>query len=230
MSEISKYFPNIPVTHWVNLRTQFKKSIPGTISSNYLASILDMSEASAKANIIPSLRQIGLIDSEGKTNQELAKKLRDDDLYVKFCQETLTRIYPQELRDAFPDKDSNRDKVKKWFMNHTGVGNSAANRIVAFYLALLEADPTGQKATKSNNNSKSKETKAKPNKTANKAIDIPVEEKPTVVDKSIHPHKDSKDNSGPSLNVNIQIHISSDASPDQIKSIFENMAKYIYKS
>ena len=32
----------------------------------------------------------------------------------------------------------------------------------------------------------------------------------------------------PELNINIQIHISSDAEPKQIDKIFENMAKYLF--
>src|SRR5687767_13523703 len=119
MADEAKFFPNIPVMHWNRLRSQFKKSIPGTISSNYLATVLDVTETSAKANILPSLRQVGLVDGEGKTNQDLAKRFRDDDQYPKFCEEIIKKIYPPGLRDAFPDKELNREKVKRWFMNHT---------------------------------------------------------------------------------------------------------------
>lgn len=226
MADETKYFPNIPVMHWNKLRMQFKKSIPGTISSNYLATVLDMTETSAKANILPSLKQIGLVDNEGKTNQELAKKFRDDELYPRLCEEIIHKIYPQGLKDAFPDKDVNRDKIRKWFMNHTNVGESAANRIVAFYVALVEADPNPV-ATSS---TKPKDAKAK----TPKAIAKPVtrnepKEVPEIKNPPIPPHH-TKHSSGPDLNINIQIHISSDASADQIKSIFENMAKYVYKN
>ena len=227
MAEKSKYFPNIPVIHWINLRTQFKKSIPGTISSNYLASILGMTEASAKANISPSLRQIGLIDSEGKTDPELAKKLRDDTLYPKFCKEVIEKIYPEELIDAFPDKTADREKIKTWFMNHTGVGDSAARRIVAFYVALVEADPNSVNSTP--NTSKPKETKSKVVSPASKPI-VKTEEKIAKEIESPSIQHNNRQNPGPDLNINIQIHISSDASQDQIKSIFENMAKYVYKN
>ena len=227
MEDTSKHFPNIPVTHWHNLRIQFKKSIPGTISSNYLASVLDMTEASAKVNITPSLRQIGLIDTKGKTNQDLARKLRDDSLYPKFCEEVIKKIYPQELRDAFPDKDSSRDQIKTWFMNHTGVGDSAGSRIVAFYIALLQADP--KVTTASNNTSKTKDAKPKSASIQiKKAVKTEKKQAPEVKTQPVSHHE--KHNFGPDLNINIQIHISSDASPDQIKSIFENMAKYVYKN
>ena len=32
------------------------------------------------------------------------------------------------------------------------------------------------------------------------------------------------------ININLEIHISSDATPDQIDSIFASMAKHIYKT
>src|ERR1700741_5271674 len=101
-----KTFPNIPVSNWTKLREQFKKTIPGTISGNYLASILGITEVSAKSNIIPSLKQVGLIDEGGKINQELAKKFRDDGQYKEFCNSLLKRLYPSELLDAFPDSGS----------------------------------------------------------------------------------------------------------------------------
>lgn len=226
MPEELKYFPNIPVMHWNKLRIQFKKSIPGTISSNYLATILDMTEISAKANILPSLKQIGLIDNDGKTNQEYAKRFRDDELYPKFCEEIIQKIYPQGLRDAFPDKEVNRDKIKKWFMNHTNVGDSAAGRIVAFYITLAQADPNPVALT---NSVKPREVKSSAVKAAK-----PVQKKETQdvsKIKSLQVQENSKKYSaGPDLNINIQIHISSDASADQIKNIFENMAKYVYKN
>lgn len=33
MSDV-KQFPNMPVSHWFNLRNQFKKSIPAVITTN----------------------------------------------------------------------------------------------------------------------------------------------------------------------------------------------------
>lgn len=227
MATETKTFPNIPVMHWNNLRTQFKRSIPGTITPNYLATVLDMTDISARTNILPSLRQIGLLDAEGKTNQDLAKKFRDDELYPKFCEEIIKKIYPQGLLDAFPDKDLNRDRVKKWFMNHTSVGDSAAGRIVAFYVALVEANPnptTTTTSTAKTKDSKPKVAKAQAKPEVKPKAEVKPEQK-TPSAASVQKH-----NSGPDLNINIQIHISSDASPDQIKSIFENMAKYVYKN
>ncbi len=224
-----KSYPTIPVSHWLSLRTQFKKSIPGSITTNYLASILNMSEASAAANILPGLRNIGLIDSENKTNQDMAKKFRDDSAYSRLCEEIIKKTYPEELIDAFPDKDSNRDQIKKWFMNHTGSGENAASKLSSFYITLLEADASA--AVKTNGVVRKDSNKPKQEKSQLKSAGQTV--------KSTQPHQEHtiNTNSGqvpknntPDLNINIQIHISSDASSDQIKSIFENMAKYLYKN
>lgn len=229
MAETIKSFPNIPVSHWLSLRTQFKRTIPGTITTNYLASVLKMTEPSAKANILPTLRQIGLIDADNKTNQDLAKQLRDDSSYPQFCKAILKKNYPQELLDAFPDKDSGRGQIKIWFMNHSGIGNSAATRIAAFYIALLEANPTASTTlTKTKVKESSEESQkeiVRRTKTSQKGIPKSKSESET----SPTAHQDGKKSNGPDLNINIQIHISSDASSDQIRSIFENMAKYIYK-
>lgn len=223
--ETPKTFPNIPVSHWTNLRGQFKKSIPGTISNNYLASVLGMTEVSARTNIAPSLKQVGLIDEDGKTNQELAKKFRDDSLYPKLCEDLIKKIYPQELIDAFPDKDSDRRKILSWFMNHTSVGQSGANRMVAFYITLMEADTNPSKQQ----NGRQKEAKPKTARVVAKPVAQRAEKKVEFEQKPSNHTTPASRQISPELNINIQIHISSDASPDQIKSIFENMAKYIYK-
>jgi len=125
MANEIKIFPNIPVSHWIKLRQQFKKSIPTTISSNYLSSVLGINETSAKVNVLPSLRIINFIDEKGTTNQEFAKKFRDDSQYQSLCQDILIANYPQEVREAFPDINLEREKVKSWFMNHSGVYSGA---------------------------------------------------------------------------------------------------------
>lgn len=230
MEKENKSFPNIPVSHWKTLRGQFKKSIPGTITSNYLSSILGMSEVSAKTNIMAPLRVMGFIDENGSVNQDMARKYRDDNQYKDFCADLLKKIYPSDLLDAFPDVDSDREKVKSWFMNHTGGGESGVGRMVAFYLTLCEADTStaidsGKKPKASNNSIvKPKASLNSTNKTQptlNAKIETKSEEKP-----SIQPV--SKKTDLPSLNINIQVHISSDATPDQIDKIFESMGKHLF--
>lgn len=231
MAETFKSFPVLPVSAWNSLRVQFKKSIPGSISPNYVATVLSISEDSARNNILPALRQINLVDKEGKTSQDVAKRLRDDALYPDLCRNILKRLYPQELIELFPDKDSDREKVRYWFMNHTGAGESATRKMTSFYLTLVEANP----AISNNGNGRSKEVKTngeKQKSVARKATTA-FAAKNGGTESVANNHKEvaqSRQHSSPDLNINLQIHISSDASPDQIKCIFENMSKYLYNN
>lgn len=91
---------------------------------------------------------------------------------------------------------------------------------------MIEADPNV--ALSNNNTAKPKKIKSKASKSQPKpAVKTEEIEEPAMPPPGSSERKNS---AGPDLNINIQIHISSDASPDQIKSIFENMAKYVYNS
>ncbi len=217
-------FPVMPIKHWWNLRNKFKKSIPGTITTNYISLVLRMTEQSASSNVIPSLRMVGIIDDKGKVVHDAARRFRDDQQYADFCAETLKRIYPQDLRDAFPDANSDAKNVDNWFANHTGVGAVAARRMRAFYLLLCDADPAKEKAS---DGTSTKAAKASPaNKGAAKAKVSSRISKPRV---PVQREEKGQGADSPALHINIQVHISSDAAPDQIDQIFKSMAKHIYR-
>jgi hypothetical protein len=211
-------FPLMPIGHWWTLRTKFRQSIPGVVTDSYIATVLNMKESSARNNIIPYLKQVGIIDADNKP-QERAKKWRDDAQYKKVCSEIIKEVYPQELMDACPDPNSNRESAERWFSNHTGGGQVAVRKMVSFYSILTEADPS--KATEPKNNLSSKNTsspkkpskKQVPQKTENAKMSEPNQAQPA-----------ERNGALPSININLQIHISADASPDQIDKIFENMA------
>ncbi|WP_423130048.1 DUF5343 domain-containing protein [Gaoshiqia sp. Z1-71] len=228
MAKENKTFPNIPVSHWKSLRTQFKKSIPGTISTNYLASILGMTEVSAKTNIMTPLKMIGLIDDNGNVDQDMARKYRDDIQYPDLCKDLINKIYPKELLDAFPEPNPDRLKIKSWFMNHTGVGSNGADRIIAFYLTLLEAD-TSNTTESTKKTVKKVKTEPKAQKPSPQVESKPKIEKPieNIQKPNTNPNPNPNPNL-PGLNINIQVHISSDATPDQIEKIFEAMGKHLY--
>ncbi len=116
----------LPVGHWWTLRDRFKQSIPGVVTDNYLATALNTKPESARANVLPYLKVLGLVDSEGKT-QELAKAWRDDHQYSEVCKEMRKRIYPEELTAAVPVPSEDRNAVERWFANHTGAGKRRRN-------------------------------------------------------------------------------------------------------
>ncbi len=214
-----KGYPLLPVKHWWALRERFRSSIPGVVSANYIASVLGMAERSAQANIIPSLRTMKLIDEAGKPT-DLATKWRDDAQYPKVCANILKSVYPRELRDIGADASVNKDAVSRWFANHTATGADAVRKMSAMYALLCEADPA--KATKP----KPGTTKSKAPKPKSKA---PKTSTPKKSPKAVSLDEDHGARP-PGLQINVQVHISSDATPEQIEQIFASMAKHLYSS
>lgn len=62
MAESNSY-PMLSANNWWNIRKKFKQTIPGTVTASYLSSVLNMQERSATNNIMPYLRQLGIIES-----------------------------------------------------------------------------------------------------------------------------------------------------------------------
>ena len=143
MAEPKRNFPMLPVGHWWSLRKKFEQSIPGVVTDNYLATVLAMGVESARANVLPFLKTLGIIDGDGKP-KERAKLWRDDQHYAEVCQAILKEVYPKDLLDVVPDPRENRNATKRWFANHTGAGDSACSRMAALYTVLVEADPSKQ--------------------------------------------------------------------------------------
>ena len=207
-------YPRIPKLSWEKLRERFKQTLPSTVTDSYIASVLEINQNSARRNILPALRAIGLIDNEGKPT-DLAVKWRDDNQYQEACESMRREIYPSELIDLGYDNTSQRDQIQSWFANHTLVGESAARQMTSFYLLLCEADPNKVNSKKAIQ-PKSQKTKAKVN-VPQKSISTRESQDSTDLqgDSQAIPQ-----NRGPELHFNIQIHISSDSTVDQIDAIF----------
>lgn len=212
-------FPLLPVTHWWALRRKFKQSIPGTVTTNYLASVLNMQIRSAQTNVLPYLQDVGIIDEEGKT-LDRARQWRDDTQYPEVCEEMRKTVYPSELLDAVANPLEDRAAVERWFGNHTGAGLVAVKKMAAFYVLLSEADPS--KEPEERKRAKA-ESKKKTKKTAPAAT---VSTKTPPLPK---PEQNTSLPASPGIYINLQVHVSSDATPDQIDKMFESMAKHIYK-
>lgn len=224
--ERKKSYPKIPRNNWFLLRDKFKQRTPEKVSPSYVATALSMGEASASANIIPPLRVFGLIDDAGKPT-DLAYDWRDDTKYTEVCHKIVDAVYPQEVRDLFPDINADFKKVESWFARDAKVGNSAARAYAATYLMLVEADLA---------RAKDQGVKAKTSTSAKvtKPVTKPAS-KPAPATKNHAPSnagagegvEEGKRGFSPKLHVDIQIHISPDSSPEQIDKIFESMAKHL---
>jgi hypothetical protein len=203
-------FTVMPNAHWWGLRKKFQQSLPGVVTDNYLASVLDMKLASARANVLPALKVAKIIDQDGKT-LERAKQWRDDDQYAKVCEEIRSDIYPRELLDAIPDPLANRQPAERWFANHTGAGTVAVGKMVSFYSLLSQADPAKVQE-------RSKPAKAtKPDSRENARAKAPrnaVSNGQAMRGAVQNSQQEGQKSETPELHINLQIHISSDSSAD----------------
>lgn len=222
-------FPKISRKIWWLLRDRFKKTVPSVITPTIVSALSPMADASARANVISPLRQLGLVDENNKPT-DLAERWRHDDEYTKVCHEIRQSIYPQELIEAYPDaSDDQRTAIKNWFMKTGQVGEVAARQYTDTYVLLSEADPnkTNDKAP-SDSSAKAKPRAAKP-KPAKAAPVEPQSEVQTAAPQpapsaETAPHGTRK---MPAIHIDVQVHISPDTPADQIDRIFESMAKHL---
>ena len=221
-------FPNLPSKLWWQLREKFNKTIPSTISPGYVATALGMQESSAKANVMPSLIKLGFVDEKFKPTDRIYE-WRDDNSYAKVCSDIIKEIYPEELIEALPAPNPPRDAVERWFANKVKVGANAAKKMAIMYETLCEADYKKGKELLSNvktgtDKQRVKATMKPENKISKPKLDGTITHKPAQ-----EKITDNSNDFNPSIHIDIQIHISPDASPEQIDKIFLSMSKHIFK-
>lgn len=213
-------YPMISEKNWWDLRNQFKKTIPANVNTSYIKSLLGFnSDDSARNNIIIPLKQIGLIDEDGKPTA-LATDWRSDEKYSSACKMMLDRLYPGELTDLFPDDEIDIAKVKSWFMDTGSIGQSAAGKVANTFM-LIRSAKIRQLPEKVSVSAK-KVTKRAKEEVSKEIL------QPTPVVAAALLGNNEPTHAVPSMHIDIQVHISPDASADQIDKIFESMAKHLY--
>ena len=86
----------IPESNWWSMRNQFSKTLPSTVSVNYLKTLLALATDQAARNILSPLKSLGILDDDGHPT-DLANLWRTDSTYGKACETMLNAIYPPEL-------------------------------------------------------------------------------------------------------------------------------------
>jgi Family of unknown function (DUF5343) len=217
--EVRRSYPVIPTKVWWDLRKRFQRSMPAQVDAGYLQSVLAVQEGHAR-NLVPQLRAVGLIDVEGKPTPR-ANAWRTDDDYGDVSRQIVEDVYPQALRDAVPPEEPDRQAAARWFMRELGVGENAAGRMAAFYVLLCQADPSEADRAASQREPTRRRRRAaeRPPVSSNATVSTPPPAEPPA------PASDPV----PSLHIDVQVHIPSDASPEQIDAIFSSMAKHLYK-
>ena len=133
-------YPTFPASCWWPLRERLKRSLPASITAEYLQAVLEVEPKTAR-NLVPMLRQMGLVDEAGAP-RERANAWRVDAEYRQVCHAIRDELYPAALRHAVPDPAADFDAAVRWFMKASGVGTAAAKRMARFYTLLSKADPS----------------------------------------------------------------------------------------
>jgi len=221
MADRTKY-PQIPGTVWWGVRAILRKSPKATINIRLLGVELGV-QGSAARQYLAELRHVGLIDDEGRPT-ELANKWRLDESYPKAVSQILERVYPDDLRSIAPPGDIDRNKVVSWF-EHDGFGRGAANNKAASYMLIAASEPADAPGKPGQ---KKGSVKKAPLPSAKK---VPMSPKTPRSSADSGARSDEGTFQGGStvpLNLNLQIHISADATSEQIEAIFAAMRRYLY--
>lgn len=116
--------------------------MPTAVGTDYVISTSDMTDASARSNVLSPLRDLGLLDKDNKPT-DLAERWRHDDEYVAVCKEIRAATYPSALIEAFPEGSvEQKEGIKKWFMKNSKVGEAAGRMFADTYMLLSQADLT----------------------------------------------------------------------------------------
>ncbi|WP_347311577.1 hypothetical protein [Defluviimonas sp. SAOS-178_SWC] len=215
-------FPQIPSTVWWGVREILQRSPRAKIDESMLAATLSVQSVAAKQYIV-ELKKVGLLDDEGR-GTPLANAWRMDESYAQAVDELANACYPEGLVTIAPPGNADRQRVVNWFMTQ-GLGAGTAGNKAATYLMITSPEPgaagaaaaRGESKKSSSSDSVATSTSAPPiRKNAPARKQAPRAPEGARVDSTSIP-----------LNLNVQIHISADASSEQIETIFSAMRKYL---
>ena len=223
MASEKQNYPYIPVKSWWALRKQFNQSIPQRVTPSYLVAALNSTEGAAK-DVLRGLQIVGIVDDDGFTT-ERAKLWRDDTSYAEVCRQIRDELYPTELLDTNPGPEIDREATRRWYMATTGNGIKAANRMVAMYALLAEADPFAGDEAKSNKSTKSVPRELKARQTT---LDDSQQTKSTNHQQDLS-HTPFYGLEMPEMRLSVEIRIDASVTVEQIDQIFASMVKYLYR-
>lgn len=218
-------YPKVSLKAWRALRAKAASAPTTKFTPDVVATLMDLSSpGSALGNTVRPMRRLGLIDEDGALTDR-GKKWSVDSSFGDACQEILDEIYPDDL-EAMTDEDGNPDnaQVKTWFRLQ-GFGDSNARLMAGTYVLVASKQIPEPPATDSGRANRAESSPAK--KAAAESTTLKEAEKPRAAAAQESPPFGRSD-SGPTVHLDIQIHIPADATPEQIDQIFSSMARHLY--
>ena len=221
----AKAYPKMPATAWTTLRAKAVAAPSTKFTPEVVGALMGMSSTdSARVNTVRPMRRLGLIDEDGALTAR-GNKWRVDSSLGDACREILNETYPEEL-GALIDDDGSPDagKIRTWF-DLQGFGASNARQMTATYVMIASKQVPQPPATDSG---KAKKEVSRASKTAGQPKKPKETEKPHEAVAHEPPAPPAKSDGGPTVHLDIQIHIPADATPAQIDQIFSSMARHLY--
>lgn len=215
-------FLQIPTTVWWGIRQLLQRTPKAKLDESMLSASLGVQPTAAR-QYLTELKRVGLFDEDGRST-ELANRWRMDETYWAAVEDIASSSYPESLVTIAPPGAADRKRVVNWFMTQ-GLGEGSAKNKAATYLLITSLQPNAAPngAAKADPlRSGEKDIVAKPTKNS------PTKTKPLRATMAGAGGTENRTDEGIiPLNLNIQIHISADASNDQIETIFSAMRKYL---
>ena len=218
-------FPKVTAKAWAILRDRAKAAPSVKFTPDMVVALMGMvSTNSARSNTVGPMQRLGLIDEEGALTDR-GNKWRVDSSFPAACQEILEEVYPDEIR-ALVDEDGRPDHamVKNWF-DLQGFGKANATQMAATYVRVAskeipELSEIGSSKVKKKKSTATKPTGKSPEQQETKEPHEGGAHEPTP--------PPVKADGGPTVHLDIQIHIPADATPEKIDQIFSSMARHLY--
>lgn len=218
-------YPKVPTKSWARLRARAVAAPSFKMTGDAVSALLGMSgERSATDNVVYPLRRLGIIDDEGALTERGAK-WRTDSGYGEACDEILAEIYPDALSHLVDD-DGRPDStaVRTWF-DQQGFGASNAGQMASTYVMIASKQIPEVVAPSNVASAASKATAQKAPAKKASATKAPLRKATGEGEGGVPPTPQN----GPSLHLDIQIHLPPDATAEQLDRIFESMAKHLYQ-
>lgn len=206
-------FPQIPSTVWWGVRALLNKTPRMALSDDILGVELRVQPAAAK-QYVAELKRVGILNEDNKAT-DLAHKWRMSDTYHEAVKIILAQSYGESLQTIAP-MSTDRAKAIDWFQRQ-GLGEGAARNKAATYFLIASPEP-GETTGKSPTQSTARPRPTKQIRPSHATRGSGDEERKEAMSSegTIFP-----------VNLNLQIHISADASVEQIDAIFGSMRKHL---
>ncbi len=184
-----------------------KMGIPDTITTKWLPSI--GFKSTNDRPIVKIVKFIGFANSSGQPTTRW-QSYRDQNQSKRIMAQGILEGY-SELFEQYPDAYQRNDEDLK---NYFRANSTAGEQVITYTLGTFKI--LCSLADFSQNGSKSEEEPQNFLDAENQS-NMPLPS-------SVASHQSGK----PSLHIDVQIHIDSDATPEQIDQIFKSMAKHLY--